>query len=108
MKNASLESENKRPESKFTGTENPRDLRAITALMTRPQRREHLDKAIGCSNAPDVILRLRRYGLDIPCDRIDAIDRDGKPVRPGVYHFNSADRRKVIRWINSRGAKNGR
>lgn len=41
--------------SKFTGTSNPRELRAIHALMIRPMPREHLDKFVGCSNGPDLV-----------------------------------------------------
>ena len=88
--------------SDFRGTQNPRHLRAIHALMTRPMPREHLDRAVGCSNSPDLIAELRRRGLDIPCTRIECVDRDGKPVRPGVYHLSNRDRRLLIRWQSSR------
>ncbi|MBI4740399.1 MAG: toprim domain-containing protein [Betaproteobacteria bacterium] len=43
---------------KFQGTDNPRELRAIAALMNRPNPREALDKAAGCSNGPDLVFRL--------------------------------------------------
>ena len=35
---------------KFTGTDNPRHLRAITALMRRPISRQELDSVAGASN----------------------------------------------------------
>lgn len=60
--------------NKFSGTDNPRHLRAIQALMTRPQRREHLD-------------------------------RDGRPIRRGVYHLLSSDRRKINAWMRERDAR---
>ncbi len=87
---------------KFKGTENPRHLRAIHALMTSPVPREHLDHAIGCSNAPDLVAELRRRGLDVPCARIETLDRDGRPCKPGVYHLTEHDRRKLNRWLASR------
>lgn len=88
---------------KFSGTDNPRHLRAIDALMRRPMPREHLDRAAGCSNAPELVAELRRRGLSIPCPRVEAIDRDGRPCKPGVYHFTQTDYRKVRRWLSDKG-----
>lgn len=90
---------------KFSGTNNPRHLRAIAALMRRPMPREQLDRASGCSNAPELVAELRRRGLSIPCERVEALDRDGRPCKPGVYHFTGTDRRKVSHWLSSKGAK---
>lgn len=84
--------------AKFSGTDNPRHLRFITAVMVRPRRREDIDSIAGCSNAPELIAELRRRGLEVPCDRIRFIDRDGYPCRPGVYSFTASDRRKVWAW----------
>lgn len=89
--------------SKFTGTNNPRHLRAIHALMTRPMPREHLDRAAGCSNSPELIAELRRRGLEAPCKRVSDTDRDGRAIRRGVYHFTEQDRRKINRWLSRRG-----
>lgn len=83
---------------KFTGTSNPRHLRAITALLRRPLSRENLDTVAGCSNGPALVAELRSFGLAIPCQRIKVIDRDGKVCRPGVYSLTDADRRKVYQW----------
>ena len=41
--------------AKFTGTDNPRHLRAIAAVLRRPMPREALDKEAGCSNAPELV-----------------------------------------------------
>ena len=90
---------------KFAGTDNLRHLRAIHALMTRPQRREHLDALAGCSNTPELIAELRRRGLGVPCDRVPDIDRDGLPIRRGVYHLLKSDRRKLNAWLHQRDAK---
>lgn len=83
----------------FDGTSNPRHLRAIQALLRRPITREQLDKVVGCSNGPDLIAQLRRRGLDIPCERISFVDRDGRKCRPGVYMTTVTDRRLIYRWL---------
>lgn len=90
---------------KFAGTDNPRHLRAIHALLTRPQRREHLDGAAGCSNGPELVAEFRRRGLDVPCDRVPDFDRDGLPIRRGVYYFTTSDRRKIHAWLRLRDAR---
>lgn len=89
----------------FTGADNPRHLRVIHALMVRSAiPREQLDRVAGCSNGPALVAELRRRGLEIPCNRIPAIDRDGKPCRPGMYRFTQSDRRKIHRWLKERRA----
>lgn len=84
--------------AKFTGTENPRHLRAITALLRRPLPRKDLDSIAGCSNGPELVAELRRRGLELPCERINFVDRDGFICRPGVYFLTATDRRKVRQW----------
>lgn len=81
MKNAPLhnQAEQSAPSKRqFTGTDNPRHLRAIAALMRRPISRQELDSVAGASNS--------------------FIDRDGYPCRPGVYSFTTSDRRKFYQW----------
>ena len=82
---------------KFAGTANPREIRAIIALLKRPTRREHLDKAVGCSNGPDVIANLRAKGLPVRCSMIDDLDRDGRPIKRGVYHLAARELRMLRR-----------
>ncbi len=89
--------------SKFAGTDNPRHLRAIHALQRRPMPREHLDKAAGCSNGPELVAEPRRRGFDVPCARVPDFDRDGRAIRRGVYYLTDQDRRKLFRWLSSRG-----
>jgi hypothetical protein len=92
---------------KFKGTDNPRHLRVIQALMARPRRREDVDDIAGCSNGPDLIATLRGLGLKVPCERIGFIDCDGYECRPGVYSFTSKDRRLVWAWqTDMRKARN--
>ncbi len=88
--------------AKFTGTDNPRHLRAIAALLRRPMPRENLDTVAGCSNGPELVAELRRRGLELPCKRINFVDRDGFICRPGVYFLTEADRRKVYQWQGRR------
>lgn len=58
-----------------------------------------MDRIAGASNSPELIAELRRRGLDIPCDRVPVIDRDGREVLRGVYHLTAADRRKIHAWL---------
>lgn len=96
------------PVKKFTGTTNPRHLRVINAMMTRSRKREEVDKIAGCSNAPELIAELRRRGLCAPCHRVPALDRDGFPIRFGVYDFTDGDRCAVRAWLRKReGAHHG-
>ena len=82
----------------FVGTDNPRHLRAIHALLRRPMPREQLDREAGASNGPALVAELRARGLELPCDRVPCIDRDGKEVKRGVYHFTQRDRICIARW----------
>ena len=91
----------------FLGTDNPRHLRVIQALMTRPLPREQLDQVAGCSNGPELVAELRRRGLKAPCERTKKKDRDLFDCWPGVYHFTKADRRKVVAWKRRRAAARG-
>lgn len=83
----------------FAGTRNSRELRALSVLIDRPLMREELDRIAGASNAPDLIFRLRYRGLDLPCERVESVDRDGRPCRPGRYSLSAEDRRAVIAWM---------
>ena len=93
--------------SKFSGTSNPRKLRALAALLRRPMPRESLDHEAGASNSPELIAGLRRQGLNIPCERISFRDRDGRLCRPGIYSLTISDRRKVNQWLTHREAGAG-
>jgi hypothetical protein len=83
----------------FKGAESPRQLRVIMALLTRSRSRKAIDEIAGCSNGPDLVARLRKNGLAIPCENTQCIDRDGKEVAHGVYYFTSDDKRKVRNWL---------
>lgn len=88
--------------ARFLGTDNPRHLRAIQALLVSPQPREAIDHRAGCSNGPELIAELRRRGLDIPCQRTPCIDRDGFEVKRGIYYLTDRDQRLIRRWKRAR------
>jgi hypothetical protein len=67
----------------------PREKRAAIYLMKGPVMREELDRAIGASNGPDVIFRLRNKGIGIHCERIPSRDRYGAPCYPGRYSYTT-------------------
>ena len=89
----------------FSGTDNPRHLRVIQALTTRPLPREQLDQVAGCSNGPELVAELRRRGLQAPCTRTKRKDRDLFDCWPGVYHFTERDRRKLTAWKRERASR---
>ncbi len=70
---------------------NPRESRAITALLSQPQTRKNLDRIIGTTNSPDLIRRLRQRGFDIPCNLVAHTDRDGRKGFHGVYRLSPLD-----------------
>ena len=86
----------------FCGTENPRHLRAIHALLRRPMPREQLDREAGASNGPALVSELRGRGLDVPCSRVACLDRDGREVKRGIYNFTQRDRIRIARWLARR------
>lgn len=89
----------------FAGTDNPRHLRSLSALMLRPVMREELDKIAGCSNGPALIDDLRQHGLEIRCIRLTSTDRDGKQCRPGQYELTPNDVRLIHSWLTRSGRK---
>lgn len=78
---------------------NPRQVRALLALLQRPQARESIDRIAGAANGPALIADLRKQGFDIPCERVPFIDCDGVPCRPGVYSLSMRDRFTARRWL---------
>ena len=93
-----------KPTAAFLGTDNPRHLRVIQAVLVRPIPREELDRVAGCSNGPDLVAELRQRGLAMPCTRTKKLDRDLFSCWPGVYHLTQRDRRKLTDWKRKRAA----
>ena len=83
-------------------TDNPRHQRVLALLLQRPAKREELDRAAGCSNGPELVAELRRRGLEVPCQRVEALDRDGRVCHPGIYSLTSRDRRIIAGWLRRR------
>lgn len=95
---------NAEPIGCFVGTNNPRELRAIKALMRGPVMRERLDRIAGASNVPELVRVLRKKGLQIRCRRVTVTDRDGRKCRPGQYRLTDNDRRLILAWQARKGA----
>lgn len=94
--------------AQFSGTDNPRHLRVIHSLMLRARKREEIDRIAGASNGPELIAELRRRGLHAACSRTPGIDRDGRPVKFGVYSLDDADRRAINAWLRARDLRAGK
>ena len=89
----------------FLGTDNPRHLRVLQAILVRPITREQLDQIAGCSNGPELVATLRRLGLNLPCERTKKKDLDLFDCYPGVYYVTVSDRRKLNTWKRFRASK---
>jgi hypothetical protein len=64
--------------------------------------REQIDRIAGASNGPQIILELRRKvtghnGLEMT--RMDAVDRDGNPCKPGYYRINAIGRERAAQLL---------
>jgi hypothetical protein len=79
----------------------PRQIRALQELLNGPISREHLDRVTGCSNSPAVISALRDRGLEIVCDTVEVIDRDGRKAHPGVYRLDAGAGAKAIALLKN-------
>ena len=92
----------------FLGTDNPRYLRLLAALLARARAREDVDRIAGASNGPAAIAELRALGLPKPdylaCERTPCYDRDGQEVQRGIYWLTPAGRRRVQAWMRKRDA----
>jgi hypothetical protein len=99
--------------NRFAGTENPRYLRIIAAVLARPLPRQGVDAVAGAANGPDAISQIRDLFLDglgmehLYCERINFIDRDGKPCRPGVYSLSERGRKMIYEWLTRRNKSGG-
>ena len=94
------------PVPPFLGTKNPRQLRALGELVKRVYvSREALDKIAGCSNAPELVAELRRLGLQLLCDRVQVLDRDGRTCLAGWYYLTAIDRILIQDWSKRSGVK---
>ncbi|WP_215889171.1 hypothetical protein [Acidithiobacillus ferriphilus] len=88
-----------RQPGQFQGTDNPRALRLLRALLKQPLTRESADTVTGASNGPEEVRKLREQGLELPCYRLGVHDRDGAWVYRGLYALTTADMRQVARAL---------
>lgn len=80
----------------------PRHRRLIVALLIGSLPRETADRVSGASNSPHYIRELRdKFHLNIYTERVERIDRDGNPTRPGVYHLEKESRELAELLITS-------
>lgn len=86
------------PLAEFQGTDNPRHLRVIDALEAGQLMREELDRIAGCSNGPQLVDDLRGLGLQIECEKVRRIDRDGRRCWPGRYFLTEIGRAQLQAW----------
>jgi hypothetical protein len=73
----------------------PYEYRLLSQLLRGQTSRKTLDNAIGTTNAPEYVSRLRERGLDIGMAWIPALNRDGKKIRYGEYYLLPADIERV-------------
>jgi len=79
---------------KFT----PRQMRALWALWNGPLMREALDRAAGVSNGPQLVADLVAKGIDIHCELVKRVDRDGRACWPGLYSLTDKGRETLRAW----------
>ncbi len=72
--------------------------RAVVRLVNGDVDREELDRIAGSTNSPDIVRQLRRKGIGINMQRIDALDRDGRACWFGRYSLTADGRRIVQQW----------
>jgi len=78
----------------------PRMARLVAALLDNPTGvpREATDRIAPASNSPHYIGLLRaRLGLQIPCERVDFVTKDGEPSWYGLYSLSGEDREKLAK-----------
>lgn len=86
----------------LTQCRTPRCYRALRALAAGPFMREELDRVSGSSNDPDTVAALVRAGWRIECERLNRIDRDGRPCKPGRYTLQANQREMAALFANNR------
>lgn len=74
----------------------PRAFRLMLALLQAPRTREECDRLAPASNSPNVIMELRRrLKLELPCERVPFVTKDGERSHYGRYHATPDDRDKI-------------
>jgi hypothetical protein len=79
----------------------PRQTRTVQRLLRGAVMREELDHVAGASNSPDIVGQLRRKGLDIPCEPVSKLDRDGRQCTPGRYSLAPESVQEALRLLGA-------
>jgi len=82
--------------AKFTGTDNPRHLRGIHALMQRPRFKNDLQAITGASNTPELVAELRRRGLETHAKKYQSLTvMDWSHTPAFIHSMNKTDARLI-------------
>lgn len=85
----------------------PRAFRLMLALLNAPRSREECDRLAPASNSPHYIGQLRqRFKLDLPCERVSFVTKDGVLSWYGRYHATPADKAKMREYLANVKAAN--
>jgi len=77
----------------------PRHRRTLLALLKGPISTRQLRDTAGQLNSPDLIYRLRRFGLNISTERFAIQDRDGRTCNPGKYLLAASSRSSALKLL---------
>ena len=87
----------------------PRAFRLMLALLNGPRTREECDRLAPASNSPNVIMELRRkLKLELPCERVPFVTKDGEASWYGRYHATPDDKAKIREILTTLEAANDR
>lgn len=81
---------------------NPRQSRVLLALLAGPITRKECDAIAHASNGPDVVFKLRGWGLRVETTLTDCLDFDGKPSRFARYWLPDAERPRAHELLGAR------
>jgi len=85
----------------------PRAFRLMLALLQAPRTREECDRLAPASNSPNVVMMLRRkLKLELPCERVPFVTKDGESSWYGRYHATPDDRDKIRAILATLAAAN--
>ncbi len=62
-------------------------LRELLAFYNKGTSRRWLEQATDILNVPDVIMNLRRKGIEISTTMVKSKNKFGRPVSYGIYHL---------------------
>lgn len=68
---------------------------AVVALLAAPHSREQLDRVARCSNSPNVVMKLRRRGIEISTQRVVFEGPSGRKSWHGRYELSSEGRQRA-------------